>query len=86
MKDKGLNWEWQDILVFFLLTAPSIFSHDLSLPGSKSKVPPVENIYFMSIRMQHWGELFAKLSKNPLDSLETLKLFKSAYGERFPST
>lgn len=86
MKDKGLAWEWQDLLVFFLLTAPSIFSHDLSLPGSKSKVPPIENQYFLSIRMQGWGELFAKLSKNPLDSNETLKLFKSAYGERFPST
>lgn len=84
MREQGLTWEWQDLLTVFLLTAPAILEQDLSLPGSRTKCPPVENAFYLGIRLKNWGELFGKLSKEP-DTAATLKLFNSAFGERFPA-
>ena len=83
-KEMNVSWEWQDLIAFFLQIAPSFITYDLSIPGSRTKAPPIETPYFTGPVLKYWGDQFAELCRLPVNN-STLQRFKNVYGNRFPS-
>lgn len=78
------DWEWQDVLIFFLEVAPALLNNYPSIPGSQTAHIPVENLAFVQSQLTEWSQIFQDLNKLD-DSQEKLKLFKMAFGAPFPA-
>lgn len=79
------DWEWQDVLIFFLKVAPAMLANNPCLPGSQSAHIPVSNLTDVQRQLTVWCEIFVDLNRMP-DGQEKLQLFKTAYGKPFPSS
>lgn len=78
------DWEWQDVLIFFLKIAPALLNNYPAIPGSQTAHIPVDNLAFVQSQLSDWSQIFQDLKKLE-DSQEKLKLFRMAFGAPFPA-
>ncbi|MBX9724266.1 MAG: hypothetical protein K2X81_22850 [Candidatus Obscuribacterales bacterium] len=84
LKLANQTWEWQDMIAYFLQNASQILWQNLSLPGSRTKIPAIVDPFSLGMKMKEWGDLFASLRSLP-PSNATLQAYKLCYGDRFPT-
>lgn len=84
LKQANQTWEWQELFTYLLQNARFVLNQDLSLPGSRTKAPPIVNPVSLGADMKAWGDIFATLCLLP-PTTATLQAFKAYYGERFPT-
>lgn len=79
------DWEWQDVLIFFLEVAPALMDNSPSIPGSQTAHIPIANHEFVKSQLKEWSEILQEANKMT-DSEEKLKAFRMVYGAPFPSS
>lgn len=77
-------WDWRDVLSVFLNCSPLILPHPLSISGSRSSVPPIDQLSNVITALTSWGALCNEFRK--LDNVQSsLPLWRQFYGDPFPS-
>lgn len=78
------DWEWTDVLIFFLKAAPALLANNPSLPGSESAHIPVSNLPLVQSQLTEWYKIFKDLKDLP-DTQENLRSYRAAFGAPFPT-
>lgn len=79
------NWEWQQVLVYFLTNAPVLLDYDLVLPGSMTPAFKSPNPYIAQSQMRAVGKTLEALNQLP-DGSNKFSRFQEFFGAPFPAS